>query len=219
MDITISLRGAYVEIQISSGQIRLLKVKSESGYSEKKGGKKEKRNTVWPFVEQRLDEIKISDLDVIRMKTSDPVVGWTAVKYDRFVTNVASILLRLSTAICSPLIHYYPIPTIERARNLASRANIFLDSSIVGNNFLLSCRRVPDKRITTPFGGLWFLFFFRVSSVQMKRGSGMKLSLDSVGKKRIDLNDLENRILPLAILAVGKGYSILNNPKLDYLWV
>lgn len=148
-----------------------------------------------------------------------PVVGWTAVKYDRFVTNVASILLRLSTAICSPLIHYYPIPTIERARNLASRANIFLDSSIVGNNFLLSCRRVPDKRITTPFGGLWFLFFFRVSSVQMKRGSGMKLSLDSVGKKRIDLNDLKNRILPLAILAVGKGYSILNNPKLDYLWV
>lgn len=47
----------------------------------------------------------------------------------------------------------------------------------------------------------------------------MKLSLDSVGKKRIDLNDLENRILSLAILAVGKGYSILNNPKLDYLWV
>lgn len=81
MDITISLRGAYVEIQISSGQIRLLKVKSESGYSEKKGGEKRKRNTVWPFVEQRLDEIKISDLDVIRMKTSDPVVGWTAVKY------------------------------------------------------------------------------------------------------------------------------------------
>lgn len=40
--------------------------------------------------------------------------------------------------------------------------------------------------------------------VKMKRGSGMKLSLDSVGKKRIDLNDLENRILPLGIFQLEK---------------